>query len=185
MSARRATSLAAQLANDLADYDGRAVTILSEAEARHGAHPDYVDALCVLIAQEARLLQEAATWLIKARLEVHGAPTARDSARVCAAALVLARPDAPWQAVLHILQCAQALAPPAGQDGRDALVQIAQAHETHSRPFVRAWAMDALCACAQLDPKFAADAARALAQAEADPAASVRARARRWASGQK
>ncbi len=60
-----------------------------------------------------------------------------------------------------------------------ALARFAQSRITHARPFVRAWAVNALCVLAIHHPEFRAAAETARNQALNDTAASVRARARK------
>ncbi len=58
-----------ELFSDLAAYDGRAVTLLSEAEVRHSARPSYLAELVALSARQEAHVADGATWLLKASAE--------------------------------------------------------------------------------------------------------------------
>lgn len=80
-----------------------------------------------------------------------------------------------WPGQLHLCQIAGAL--PLTPDQRTRWVDWAEPLLQHDRPFVRAWALDCVC-------RLSADAgvvARRLSAAARDPAAAVRARARKLA----
>lgn len=160
----------------LAKFDGKAVTLLGEAEAQFRGEPayspDYLDALISLTEPGEGVVGDGASWLIKSALE-KGAQFSPDQvAALLTKAPLLTR----WAAQLHLLQCVQHLTIPATHAPR--LAALVRPSLMHERPFVRAWALDALSHLARQHPSFSEDFAAALCDAYDDPAASVRARAR-------
>jgi len=158
----------------LARYDGKATDALAEICAAFGDQRTFLSELASLAAHEEAAISDGATWLIKAQLE--------DGARLTSAETeaLLGHLDAitSWQAQLHICQSVRHLDVPTPlvnscADWFEALLKS-------DRPFLRAWSMDALQELAQRDTELAERAEAALAAVEQDPAASVRARARRW-----
>jgi len=81
-----------------------------------------------------------------------------------------------WAAVLHLCQSVQYLT--VSEENALALAQWLALMLAHQRPFVRAWALDAMGRLAAQDRRFEEQFAEALGAAQQDPAASVRARAR-------
>ena len=160
------------LRNTLLAFDGKAITILGEIEARCGMHSDYLDQLVVLAGDPASSISSGATWLLKSHLEKQGELSGAQTE-----SLVLnvgAVKD--WSAQLHLcqsvrfLEVTDALAEP--------LVTWLDPLLAHQRPFLRAWSLDALCDVAKHHTRFMTKAQHALKAAHADPAASVKARAR-------
>ncbi len=157
----------------LNEYDGRSVSLLSEAEALFGNRPDYLDSLIELAGDGQNHIAGGATWLMKHHVEAGGALTAEQTA----ALLANVRDAKGWETLLHVCQSIRYLDIEAGL--APDLIDWIEPLLTDQRPFVRAWALDALCAVAERSPKYKAQAAAALEAAEKDPGASVRARARR------
>ena len=152
----------------LAEYDGRSPTILSELAVRHRGHPHFHDDLATLASDEDRFVSEGATWIINAELKDGATLSPEQVARLLNG---LDRVTA-WQAQLHVCQFAGLLEVP------EALKAPFSAwlHDRldAERPFLRAWALDALCHL--LGPSAETDAL--LRRMETDKAASVRARLR-------
>ena len=160
------------LFDDLCAYDGKAVTLLSEAEKRHGSGPAYITELVVLSASDVGHVSNGATWLLKAAAE-NGVALTPDQTR----ALIQNLPEiCDWLAQLHICQMLGFMAVPAA--GAANVAAWLSDLLGHKRPFLRAWSMSALCSLAAQHADFASQAEAALEVANADPAASVRARAR-------
>lgn len=117
-----------------------------------------------------------ATWmlldLLKAGLELEANATAALMRRV-------ERVTAP-DARLHLCQSVRFLSVP--KRNREQLARFLRSGLEGEVKFVRAWALDGMCALAQQHSDFAQEASRTLARAASDPAASVRARARRLLS---
>lgn len=160
------TGLITQLRSGLALYDGKSPEILVQAANHFGDCDDYVDALiAVSIDQECRI-QEGAAWLLKAALESGHVLNAEQLNRLLSG---LGRVCA-WQAQLHICQSAAFLEipPDAHHCIEDWLLPLLSAR----RPFLRAWALNALC---KTNPD---QSEKYLDQMAGDPAASVRARVR-------
>ncbi|MEM1103872.1 MAG: hypothetical protein AAGH48_07170 [Pseudomonadota bacterium] len=155
-------------------YNGKAVSILSEARVRFGEGDDVLLELAPLIASQDGYISDGATWLLKAYAEdgVAIAPNAR------AAILKNLGGVASWQAALHLCQTAKFLGFTPAQ--ARAFADWAAAFIDHDRPFLRAWSIDALQHMAALSPNIAPLAEKALKQARDDKAASVRARARKY-----
>lgn len=112
------------------------------------------------------------SWMLKHALEQGEQLTVPLTTRLIAAL----REDWAWEAELHICQCVQYMK----IDPAEArtLANWLRKRLGHDRAFVRAWSLDALCALASANPRYRRSAGEALSDAETDPAASVRARAR-------
>lgn len=172
------TPSAAILLDRLRAYDGRAVSMLGEIEADFGGEADYVNRLIALAAHQQAEVSSGATWLIKAALIKsaleRGQPLSAPQTRKLCAHI----PDiTAWQAQLHICQSAGYLT--IAQEDAAAIARWLKPLLTHDRPFLRAWSVDALCRIAAHHSKYAPAAREAVAAAGEDPAASVRARARK------
>lgn len=156
----------------LSDFDGKATTLLGEAEAKFGSEPGYVSALIALSADHEGKLSAGATWLIKSALEQK---RALSQGEVCA--LLDTLPDVTdWAAQLHLCQSVQFLSIP--ESHAASLAKWLDPLLSHERPFLRAWSLDALFRLAETHVQFGPEFDAALDQASDDPAASVRARAR-------
>ncbi len=167
-----ANSLNDRLRAALAGFDGHATTILGEAEAAFGGEAGYLCALIDLAGDGDGNLAIGATWLIKAALE---SGNTLDATEIAALVVQLPRVTA-WPAQLHLCQSIQYLQISGDDAGQ--LVDWLSPLLAHPRPFLRAWSLDALARVSQTGPDFADRFANALAKAERDDAASVRARAR-------
>lgn len=168
------TGLAASLRAAISGFDGKAMTLLGEAEAAHGSEPGYIEALIDLVADAEPMVGSGSTWLIKSRLENDGALSAKQ-----ASALIAALPKgegAHWSTQLHLCQSIRFISFTAAEAAACKIWLTPLL--THKRPFVRAWSLDALAHLAKAHKEHRADFEAALKQASADGAASVRARAR-------
>ena len=154
-------------------FDGKAVSMLSEARMRFGGQPDFLSELVALIGSQEGAVSDGATWLIKNCAESGVVPGPRQ------VAAIVARLDAvaTWPAALHLLQTAEYFAFTPDQARRFA--EWATRFQGHERPFLRAWSMSALQHAAKRAPDLAPLAEAALVLAEEDGSASVRARARK------
>lgn len=161
-----------RLRESLAEFDGRALTLLGEAEAQFGGDPDYVDALIVLAADRGGAISAGATWLLKSALEKGRTLSVPQVQRLCGQLTSLTA----WDAQLHICQCLANITVPA--DCGDALAEWLIPLLGHKRPFVRAWALDGLYRLSAQHQEHREAFDDAIADAEQDSAASVRARAR-------
>jgi hypothetical protein len=110
-----------------------------------------------------------ATWMVKHLLETGRGDQLQMDRVFAAFGFAL-----PWQAHLHLSQSVQ-YAPNSAIEYADAIGQLCKAE----RPFLRAWAIDAFTQIATLDLGVRARAKAILQLSLADPAASVRARARK------
>lgn len=158
----------------LKSFDGKATTILTEIRATFGGEEALLSGLVPLVAHAETQVSDGATWLIKDLLD--------DGVRLTPSQIedLIGQLDAAtsWQAQLHLCQSIRHLEIPEHQTipCADWLAPLLQSE----RPFLRAWSMDALQHLASRNSKLGGAAKIALAAAEQDPAASVRARARNW-----
>lgn len=167
------TCAKSKLRERLGAYDGRATTILGEAEAALSHEAGYLDALITLVAQQEGHFANGASWLLKSALEGGAKPSTKQTKALIDNALIIQN----WVAQLHICQLIRHMEVPE--------IKAAQLCEwlshllVHRRPFVRAWSLDALSALAGQHADYADVFNAALEEARGDDAASVRARARR------
>lgn len=160
------------LRSELAEFDGKAVSILSEIAAHNSSRASFFDDLIELIPDEEGAISDGATWLIKAHFDDGGALSKSQTDRLVAAA----PKTESWQAQLHLCQTIGrcALTPAHAKKLSEWLGPLL----SHKRPFLRAWSLDALSALAATDPSLSDRYKTAMAAALNDSAASVRARAR-------
>lgn len=164
----------ADLKTVLQDYDGRALTLLSEARARYGQSENFIGDLVSLMGAEDKFISEGAIWLIKNCAEDGVQLRSENVAGIVARLGAISS----WQSALLLCQTArffQFQEPQARTFGL-----WASRFLEHSRPFLRAWSMDAIQHAARQAPDLAPLAAKALTRAGDDKAASVRARARQY-----
>ena len=137
-----------ELRSRLAEHDDWSVTLLGEAEAALRDQPHYIDALIELAGSVEAHASAGATWLIKSSLEkgriLDGEQTV---------ALVGSLPNVTnWAAQLHLCQSMRMLEVPI--DKAEAVAVWLSPLLEHKRPFVRAWALDALAHVADCDCRF-------------------------------
>ena len=163
----------ADLRTALLGFDGKAISFLSETDVKFREQADYLQTLVTLARDQEADIATGATWLIKNHLETGGALDAD-----LVSPLFKALDEATsWGAILHILQSVQYVDLDQITDPH-AFDQVHQ-HISHSRPFIRAWAVDAACRLAARFNDRQAEARQVLDAALQDEAASVRARARK------
>ncbi len=140
---------------------------------RFSRHARYIDALIELSSDVSENISVGATWMIKQSLE-NGALFSRSQCLQLARKLEALTT---WDAQLHVCQSIQYLQICKSEAGQfaDWLIPLC----AHDRAFLRAWAMDGLVRIARIDDTLASEAGGWLKRAKNDPAASVRARARR------
>jgi len=156
----------------LLEYDRKSPTVLTEAAVKFRVCPGYFDGLAELAGDDADAVSSGATWLIKHELE-NGLQPQPEWVRSLAAALDRV---GPWDAKLHICQSIRFISLP--DDCRSSFHAWLLPLLDHSRAFLRAWALDALCRLSVEDGALGATATAALDRLAEDPAASVRARVR-------
>lgn len=156
----------------LRTFDGKAVSILSEARTQFGDNANFLSELAALIGSDEAYVADGATWLIKDCAE-NGMVI-----KPKVIAVIIDRLDAvpSWQAALHLCQAADFFVLTPSQARR--FGEWAAGFLDHQRPFLRAWSMSALQHTARRTPDLAGLAETALTNAEQDRSASVRARAR-------
>lgn len=160
------------LREELAAFDGKALTILGEIEARHDTKTGYRNALTALASDPTPAIASGATWLIKHYLENDGLLTPYQIDQLLSATPSMTD----WMAQLHLCQSIQYLE--LSEEEAIILIPWLDILMSHQRAFLRAWALDALCHLTRQHAVFSHIAIVALETAEADTAASVRARAR-------
>ena len=171
------------LRDRLAEFDGRAMSLLGEAEAALGGEPGYIDALLALISDAPDpkgLVGSGPTWLLKSFLEKGGARSAEQTQKLIAT-LPQEADGAHWSTSLHLCQSIRYLdLSGAGSAALwvSTLWVWVKPLLAHKRPFVRAWSLDALGHLAKADEGYRENFEEALRRASEDPSASVRARAR-------
>jgi len=168
-------SLKSQIRAKIAEFDRRSPSVLGETEAEFGSHRGYMAALVDLAADADPPVSSGSTWLIKSHLETGGHLSRSQTARLLAHLDLVTE----WDAQLHICQSVRLLTLGLAQAG--ALAAWVTPLLSHSRPFVRAWSLDAMCRIGAVHAEFRTLAKDALASALDDGSASVRARARRLA----
>lgn len=154
----------------LQDYDGVAVSILSEARIVCRLASGFQAELIRLCCDQRSTIADGATWILKAELDEGVQLPALLVDR-----LIASLDDVQsWPARLHLCQSIRHLdlSPAQAAALRIWLSPLLK----HKRPFLRAWALDSLCHLpdAGQDPAIL----RQMDAMEKDPAASVRARAR-------
>lgn len=165
-------TLISDLRAKLGDYDGKAISILSEADAQFRDQPSYFDSLISLCADEDPLIAQGASWIIKNRLD-EGLPlTPKESESY----IINLSAHQDWQTQLHLCQSIKHLTIPAKI--AEHLLRILIVLRHHKRPFVRAWSLDALVHLSKQHPTYTDRVQAEFRQAQDDPAASVKARAR-------
>jgi len=164
------------LRQKIGEFDGKATTLLGEAEAAFSEDEGYLDTLIALLSERQDHLASGASWLIKSAIE-RGDDITEDQV----ISLVGRLSDVEdWSAQLHLCQVLRRLTVPCQVAGdlADWLMGLLD----HERPFVRAWSLDALGAVALVHMTYAQRFNAALDLAKQDEAASVRARARNLAA---
>lgn len=156
----------------LHSYDGRSVTMLSELAARHKDAPSFLDSVITLSAAAEDNISDGATWIIKLHVDDGGALSPKQTGALVKNCARITS----WSAQLHVCQIIDRLKLSPSQAA--ALAPWLKPLLSYDRPFLRAWALNALCAVASAHDRFRKQAIDALAEAENDKAASVRARAR-------
>ena len=153
-------------------FDGKSLEPLRRCLDEPGLDAGAIAALIEVCARDSEKHQVGATWLLKAHLERGHRLTASAVADFVAARATLTA----WEARLHACQLVRHLEVAAVDLGP--LTRFLDSALEGGRPFLRAWACDALVHLADRHGRLREAAGRALQVAERDPAASVRARAR-------
>jgi len=134
-----ADAVIAKLRERLAAYDGRSPAIPSKAAADHRNAPSFLAIIIKFLTDDNRMVSEAASWIIKAELEA-GIVLDRKTTEELVASLGKLES---WQAKLHICQTICHLDVPAS--ARESMRRWLTPLLDGERPFLRAWALDALC----------------------------------------
>ena len=164
--------MASELERRLQDFDGVAISILSETRADCRNEHGFLEETLRLCADTNLNISLGATWILKAESE-DGIRFDKDLADLLLNALA---DVSHWQAKLHILQSVEAFE----LDKKQARLVFdwATSMADYRRPFVRAWSLHARVVIGMKFGDFFDEAFEALSVAASDSAASVRARAR-------
>ncbi len=165
-------SLRIELETSLQEFDGVAVSVLSETRAAHRDRPGFVDEIVRLCADQRSSISHGAAWILKAEAD----DGARFGTRVTGALVEQLENISAWQSQLAICQSVTAF----DFDAADAasFCTWASSLANHPRPFLRAWSLHArvILGVRLRHPKAAL--LNDIEAATQDDAASVRARAR-------
>ena len=155
-------------------YNGKRTDTLAEIRAAFSNGQGVLSDLISLVSHEEAPIADGATWLIKDCLE-DGIRLTKSQTQDLAGQLC---GISSWQAQLHICQAVRhfEMPPHLADSSADWLTGLLKS----DRPFLRAWSMDALQHLALRNTTLTGRADAALAAAEQDSSASVRARARGW-----
>lgn len=156
----------------VAAFDGTHVEPLREAADATEATPAVIDRLIDVGFGGEQNPQIAATWLLKHCLDRGFVLTDAQNGAIADGLGRLTD----WQAQLHLAQSFRRLRCTDEQAAR--VVEVLKAWFRSDRKFLRAWACDALWQLGKRHEGVRDTAFETLLAAEADPAASVRARAR-------
>lgn len=157
----------------LSEFDGRDMTPLESVRKAHEPTAELVATLVAHMGSAEERIQIAATWLLKGFIR-DGLELGDD--QVVGLSETLSG-IADGHAALHVCQLIGGLEIP--ESAADAYGAFARRGLDSSATFVRAWATDALHHIALQHPRYADEASAAVARALADPAPSIRARARK------
>lgn len=166
--------MATDLRTLLSGFDGVHTDMLEATATSLKPDSDTLEALCELALSDEGRLQSAATWLLKRYLESGSATPNLEQSE--ALLLVLQR-DSHWEAKLHVLQMLDQLTLGAGAAPK--LWDVLQKQAGQQNKLLRAWSVHGLAVIADQCPEYRELALASLLRAEADEAASVRARIRR------
>ncbi len=132
--------------------------------------PDFANILLRLTGAPEPSVSDGASWILKDAIAAGLKLTKAQSRTYADNALSSDN----WATALHFCQSIDGLRFDAGA----AIAERLNDFTTHERPFVRAWALHALCALADRDRSLAPLARAAYDAAKNDPSAAVRARRR-------
>lgn len=160
------------LEEHLRDFDGKAISHLSETQMACRGMAVYLDDLIRLSFDPRALVSQGATWILKAELEAGICLSDRHLDDITRGLSGITS----WQAALHLLQMVEMLGLTAAQ--AEAFAEWSQRYAGHPRPFLRAWSLHAQVVLGHHFLQSGRDVQALLAEADRDQAASVRARAR-------
>lgn len=161
-----------ELERRLLEFDGKAISVLSEARAARRTDANFLDELATFSFDARSAISDGATWILKAELESGTKLPPKVLARIVGSLDKIRS----WQAALHLCQSVEMfeLSPKQAKP----FLKWARTYANHARPFLRAWSCHARVMIGHKFPDMRNEVALALQSAEADDAASVQARAR-------
>ena len=161
------------LRHRLSHVEGRDTGTLEAILADHPPDGARLDDLLELVEEAEARVQEGATWLLRKYLE---RGVVLSPAQVRRLGVALDELPEGW-ARLHLCQAARFLDVP--REAASRFAAFYRACWESPNTFLRAWAPDGFVRLAREHPGWLGEAEALLAEALGDPAASVRARARR------
>ena len=161
----------------LKNFDGSNLNPLKLALSENVDCPETLEVLLDRMESGSDTERIGASWILLNRVSLRPWIGAEEQAK----ALGTLAEDSPWQALLHVLQLLPAL--PLSRRDCQMIFPVVVELTRHSRPFVRAWAHNAVYAVANWEPTLRAKAERVLLQGSRRDSASVRARLRSVAQG--
>lgn len=161
------------LHNDLARFDGKSIAVLEEIKAREVPSPELLDTLITIAGREDQHMQTGATWLIRAFIEDGATLPGEQVGRL--ASILPGLHDGFGR--LHLCQAMRRLEIP--REDAPAFADFFRSCDGTSNTFLRAWAPYGLFRLALQHEEYLTEAVARVERALSDPAASVRARARK------
>lgn len=161
-----------QLLQTLEAFDGKHAEPLVELLDGTPATEENIQALLALAEHDQPLVRAGATWVLK-QWHAHGVEF---SAEMVDGLVLLLGRETEWGSQLHLLQMLSELVIPqaSGRQLKASTTKLA----VGENKFVRAWAASTLANLADQHPSYRKAALAALAAADQDSAASVKARVR-------
>ena len=158
---------------DLSRFDGKSLVELKSIKAARDSSSELLADLVEITGDDDKNMQIGATWLLRAYLEEGARLSAEQIGR-----LVLRLPTLhDGFSRLHICQSMRQIEVSARH--AEAFAVFFRECLLSKNTFLRAWAPDGFCRLAARHPRYDAEVRVLIEKALADPAASVRARARK------
>lgn len=151
-------------------YDGKSVQYLGQLQAEFESDPDYVGGLITALTQSRENVANGASWLLLDHLNRGKKLSAEQSEQVAKSVPSLMN----WPEQLHCAQMIRHLE--LDKSLAKIVMREMETLQSHNRPFLRAWSLDAIWHIAQSHDEFKDRAFAAIERAKEDNAASVRAR---------
>ena len=161
----------------LRNFDGNDLNQLRLALPEKVDSPETLEILLDKMESGSDAERIGASWILLNRVSLRPWIGAEEQAK----ALGTLSKDAPWQALLHVLQLLPALS--LSRPDCQVIFPVVEELTRHPRPFLRAWAHNAVYFVANVEPELRAQAERILLQGSRRDRASVRARLRSVAQG--
>ena len=156
----------------LADFDGKSIMSLKAIKSSFEVSTELLDELVEIVGTDDANLQIGATWMIRAYLEDGAQLESQQVERL--SGLLAAMKDGFGR--LHVCQCMHLIRVP--DPLAESFADFFRTCLASKNTFLRAWAPSGFWRLADQHPRYEPEARALIEKALADPAASVRARAR-------